>query len=384
MKALTIVFILSALTAFANPPDLKTLSPGDPAPDFNLKGVDGKMYTLAHFARGPVLVVMFNCNHCPTAQAIEQRFIKFVEDYRPKGVEILVISPNSPAGIRPAELGYSAYGDSYGDMVKHAKEQGFNFPYLYDGDTQSVAKAYGCLATPHVFIFDRDRKLQYKGRFDDSRYADAQLVKNHDAINVVDALLAGKPVPVPETRPHGCSTKWAYKADLVKKHAAKQASTPVDLDLVDTTSLGKLLHEHPRFRMVNLWATWCVPCVEEFPDLVAISRKFGMRDFEFMSISRDDPRHRAKAQKFLEAQGAAPEPKLAKVLKAEGRTTTHVLFDGTDEELAKIIDPEWPGPLPYTVLINPQGKVVYRQSNRIDRHAVTQAILKELGRFFQP
>jgi peroxiredoxin len=384
MKKLLALLILAAVPLFAAPKDVQTLKLGDPAPDFHLKGVDGKMHTLADYAKGPVLVVMFNCNHCPTAQAIEQRFITFTDTYRPKGVEIVVISPNSPAGIRPDELGYSQYGDSYEDMVKHAKEQGFNFPYLYDGETQSIAKAYGCLATPHMFVFDRERKLQYKGRFDDSRYTDISTIQHHDTINAVEALLAGKAVTVTETRPHGCSTKWANKADQVKQHAAKLATAPVEVEVVDTTALDKLIDAHPRFRMINLWATWCVPCVEEFPDLVAISQKFGLRDFEFMSISRDNPKDLEKVKNFLAKQGAAPESKLAKALAAEGRTSPHVLFTGTDDELAKLIDPEWPGPLPYTVLIDADGKIIYRHSNRIDAHEVTEAILKELGRFYQP
>ena len=95
-------------------------------------------------------------------------------------------------------------------MKIRAKDHKFAFPYLYDGDTQETAKAYGVLATPHVFIFDADRKLRYVGRFDDS---EVKTVKSHDAVNAVDALLEGKPVPVEKTRVFGCSTKWADKRD---------------------------------------------------------------------------------------------------------------------------------------------------------------------------
>jgi peroxiredoxin len=376
--------VIAAFGAPSGPDGLQTLELGNAAPDFELKGIDGKMHTLADYSAGKVLTIMFTCNHCPSAQAVEARFKKYVETYRPKGVEVVAISPNSPAGIRPDELGYSQYGDSYDDMVKHAEEQEFNFPYLYDGDTQSTAKAYGCLATPHVFIFDADRRLRYKGRFDDSRFVDESLIKTHDAIVATDALLNGEAVPVTITRPHGCSTKWAYKENLVKQHAAKLASTPVELASVDAAGLKHVLTSFPRFRMVNVWATWCAPCVQEFPDLAAVARKFGLRDFEFVSISLDQEKQTDKAKAFLAKQGVAPEPKLAAKLKAEKRTTTHFLFTGSSDELAAVLDPKMPGPIPHTILMNEKGEIVYRHNGIIDRHEVTGQILSHLGKYYAP
>ena len=376
--------ILATQAAPQRPEGFKTLAIGDAAPDFNLKGVDGKMHRLSDFKQGKILMVLFTCNHCPSAQALESRFKNYVSTYRPKGVEVVAISPNAPVGIRPDELGYSQYGDGYEDMVKHAKEQEFNFPYLYDGDSQEVAKAYGCLATPHVFLFDAERKLRYQGRFDDSRFAIIDTIKQHDAIVATEALLNGEEVPVTITRPHGCSTKWAFKADLVKAHAEKLAATPIDLEEIDGPGLKNLFNKYPRFRMVNVWATWCGPCVEEFPDLVAVARKFGLRDFEFVTLSLDKPGDAKKAKAFLEKQAAAPEPKLARVLEKEGRKTTHFLFTGSNDDLAAALDPEMPGPIPHTVLINPEGKIVYRHNGIIDRHTVTEKILSHLGKYYQP
>ncbi len=109
-------------------------------------------------------------------------------------------------------------------MKIRAKDHNFTYPYLYDGETQATAKAYGVLATPHVYIFDADRKLRYVGRFDD---AEVKAVKSHDAKNAVDALLAGKPVPVATTRVFGCSTKWAEKQADAKKSLAKWDAEPV-------------------------------------------------------------------------------------------------------------------------------------------------------------
>ncbi len=221
MRELTIaVLVLISATgaAVADPPGLKTLPIGADAPDFQLPGVDGKTYSLKDFAAAKVLVVIFTCNHCPTAQAYEGRIARLYADYRDKGVAVVAISPNDPAAVRLDELGYSDLGDSFEDMKIRAKDHNFTYPYLYDGETQATAKAYGVLATPHVYIFDAERKLRYVGRFDD---AEVKAVKSHDAKNAVEALLAGKPVPVATTRVFGCSTKWAEKQADARKSLAQ-------------------------------------------------------------------------------------------------------------------------------------------------------------------
>src|SRR3954463_11688010 len=228
---------LAAALAGGAPPGLKTLPIGSPAPDFRLPGVDGKTYSLKDFADAKVLVVIFNCNHCPTAQAYEARIAKLHEEMKDKGVAVVVVSPNDPAALRLDELGYTDVSDSFEDMKYRAKDHKFAYPYLYDGDTQEMSKAYGALATPHVFVFDADRKLRYNGRFDDS---DVKTVKSHDARNAVDALLAGKPVPVEKTKVFGCSTKWASKNDDVKKSLAKWDAEPVTLTGIDLTGIKKL------------------------------------------------------------------------------------------------------------------------------------------------
>src|SRR6476660_3939420 len=145
----------------------KTLAIGASAPGFKLPGTDGKTYSLASFKNANILVIVFTCNHCPTAQAYEDRIIQLAKDYSSKGVAVVAIMPNNPQAIRLDELGYTDLSDSFEEMKIRAKEKHFNFPYLYDGETQSVANAYGPVATPHVFIFDAERKLCYQGRIDD-------------------------------------------------------------------------------------------------------------------------------------------------------------------------------------------------------------------------
>jgi len=188
----------------AQPEGFHALALGDPAPDFDLVGIDEERYSLKAFADAKLLVVAFLSNHCPTSQAIEGRLKQFVTDFAPRGVRVVAINPNDPAALRPDELGYSKYNDSFPEMQRNAAEQKFNFPYLFDGETQKTALAYGCLATPHVFVFDAERKLRYQGRFDDSRFADPATVTAPDAHKAVEDLLAGRPVAVAETRPHGC------------------------------------------------------------------------------------------------------------------------------------------------------------------------------------
>ena len=179
------------------------------------------------FAPAKVLVVIFTCNHCPTAQAYEGRIARLQADYHDKGVAVVAISPNNPAAVRLDELGYTDLGDSFEDMKLRAKDHNYTYPYLYDGETQATAKAFGVLATPHVYIFDAARKLRYVGRFDDG---EVKAVKSHDAKNAVEALLADKPVPVATTRVFGCSTKWAEKEADAKKSLAKWNAEPVSLN----------------------------------------------------------------------------------------------------------------------------------------------------------
>jgi peroxiredoxin len=214
-------------TAHGAPSGFHTLQIGDAAPDFSLLGTDGHTYSLADFKDDDVLVVIFLSNHCPVSHAADTRFVPFVAGLKGKSVGVVAINPNSLEGLSVEELGYTKYSDSYDEMKLYAKERGFNFPYLYDGAHQVAAKAYGCLCTPHMFVFDRERHLRYAGRFDDSQIADPASVHATDGANAVEALLAGKPVPVQMTRPFGCSTKWQTKRNMVAEGNEAWKNLPV-------------------------------------------------------------------------------------------------------------------------------------------------------------
>ena len=368
-----------------HPPDLKTLKSGDAAPDFDLLGTDGKKHKLAEYTGGAALVVLFTSNHCPTSHSIERRLQKFYEEYKGKGVKLVAINPNHPDGLSKDELGYGEFGDSYAEMKPYAEKNRWTFDYLYDGDTQTVARAYGCLATPHVFVFDKNLKLRYQGRFDDSRFYDDSTVKSKDCQNAVDAILAGKPVALELTKPMGCSTKWREKKALHDAKHESWAKTPVTVEEIKAADIAKLrANPTNKYRLINVWATWCAPCKQEFPDLVAISRQFDMRDFELVTISLDKPSELPKAQAFLFQQAAGLSRKVEASVKKEGRTTNHYLFAGGGDDLAAVLDKEMPGPIPHTILVAPGGEIVWRHNGVLDRGAALTAILDKMNRFYSP
>jgi thiol-disulfide isomerase/thioredoxin len=206
-----VALFLVDVQLMSQPVDHPALPLGSPAPDFELPGVDGRTHALRDFAKAKVLVVIFTCNHCPTAQAYEERIKKLVAEYRPRGVAFVAINPNHAESVRLDELGYTDLDDTFASMKIRAKDRKFNFPYLDDGPTEAVTRKYGPVATPHVFIFDAARKLRFQGRIDDSERED--LVRSADTRNAIDALLAGKEPPVTETKVFGCSIKWGEKAE---------------------------------------------------------------------------------------------------------------------------------------------------------------------------
>lgn len=344
----------------------KPLDIGASAPDFKLPGVDDKTYSLADFKAAKVLVVLFTCNHCPTAQAYEQRILDLHKDFRDKGVALVAISPNDPTAVRLDELGYTEYNDDLASMKARAKDRGFAFPYLYDGETQQTSRAYGALATPHVFIFDDQRKLRYAGRIDDSEVKE---VKSHDARNAIDALLAGKPVPVEKTKVFGCSTKWKSKNQDAQKSIEKWNAEPVELSTLDDAALRKLAaNDSDKLRLVNVWATWCGPCVTELPHFVEINRMYRKRDFELITISADEPERKDRALKTL--------------TELHVSSKNYLYTGASKDKLVENLDPKWEGPLPHTLLIAPGGKVIYRHTGEINPLELKKAIVDHLGRTY--
>lgn len=371
---LCVLLLFTGLIAGANRStydDPVTLSIGSKAPSFSLPGVDGKMYSLASFSKAELLAIVFTCNHCPTAQAYEDRVIQLAKTYSAKGVAVVAISPNDPGAIRLDELGYTDVSDSFEEMKIRARVKKFPFPYLYDGKTQTASKAYGPIATPHIFIFDKERKLRYQGRIDNMEKP-SKTPGHLDAQNAIEALLKGTAVSVQTTKVFGCSVKWASKEEEGKKAQAQWAQEPVAIEMIDEAGIRDLLKNNTdKLRLINVWATWCGPCVREFADLVVINRMYRGRDFEFISISADDPLKKDKVLRFLKEKGAS---------------NTNYLFSIDDKyKLIEAIDPNWGGALPYTMLVEPGGKIVYGKQGAIDVLEMKKNIVDNplIGRFYK-
>jgi peroxiredoxin len=347
--------------------DVKPLEIGKPAPDFKLPGIDGKTYTLNSFKNANVLALVFICNHCPTAQAYEERIKQLVIDYESRGVKVVAVSPNDPEAVRLDELGYSDLNDSFEEMKIRAVDMKYNFVYLYDGDNQQMTKAYGAQATPHIFIFDKDRKLRYNGRIDNSEKPGT--ATQHDAKLAIEALLAGKEVPVKVTKTFGCSIKWSDKKDWVVRGLEDWAKENVALEDIDVQGILDLIaNSSENLRLINVWATWCGPCITEFPDFVTINRMYRGREFEFISISADKLDKKDRALAFLK--------------KTQASNKNYIFSDPDVYKLIEAIDKDWQGALPYTLLIAPGGKVLYRKQSVIDPLEIKRLIVDTLGRYY--
>jgi peroxiredoxin len=364
-------FIFILINAFTNVYffDHKTLEIGADAPDFSLKGVDGKSYSLASFKKAEVLVVVFTCNHCPTAQAYEDRLIKLTSDYAKKNVAVVAIMPNDPTCLRLDELDFSDIGDSYEEMKIRAKEKNFNFPYLYDGDKEIVSKAYGPVATPHVFVFNKERKLCYQGRVDDME-SPFKTPKNYDARNAIDAVLNNQEVFVKTTKVFGCSVKWSEKKDLVEQVRQSWAKEPVNLEIIESDSLRNMIkNTSDKLRLIHFWTPESPACAKEFREFVTINRMYRDRDFEFISVCINNPDNKENVLGFLKTEQASNSNY---ILDKEGKS-------GWQKQAV----PAWNGILPYTLLVEPGGKIVYANEGIIDPPKLKWIIVNNhlIGRF---
>jgi thiol-disulfide isomerase/thioredoxin len=374
----TAALVFSATAA--EKPQVKTLEIGAQAPDFSLEGTDGKTYTLNSFKDAKYLVAVFTCNHCPDAIAARGKINQFAKDYKDKGVEVVAISSASPQGVQIWENAYSKYDDDFEAMKKVSAEYELVHPYLYDGEApQKTSLAYGAVATPHVFIFGPERKLQYQGNFDDGK-RDPGPAKTKNAINAIEELLAGKPVTTKTSRVFGCSTKWYWKKDLVTNYEKQWEAKPVSVASIDT-ELAKTLakNDTAKMRLINLWSTTCGPCVAEFPMLIETYQRHSLRPFELITISIDEKEDAKKVSDFVKEQHLPLTRWTAKTLKKEGRETNNFHYQGEDHEaFAQAIDPKWQGPIPHTVLIAPGGEIVWRHTGALEEQELRNVLIEQM------
>jgi peroxiredoxin len=359
-KVFAVLFLaLGAASAEVHP----ILAIGSPAPDFSLPGVDGQVHKLSDYASSPILVIVFTCNHCPIAQMYEKRIQQLASDYKSKGVAVVAIQGNDPQAIRIDELDSSDVSDTLPEMKIRVQWKHLTYPYLYDGETQSVTRAYGPQATPHVFVFDQSRHLRYEGRMDNSYRM--ELAKTQDARNAIDALLAHKEVAVKHTGVFGCSTKWKEKAADREAALQKIDQQPVSVGMISKSELTKLRgNPDHQMMLVDFWATWCGSCIVEFADLQNTLRMYGARDYSVVTVAANMPDEKAGVLRFLQKQHA---------------TSKNYLFDSQDTAaLQTAFDPKWDSAVPYTILLSGDGKVLYKQLGSADMLELKRIILANL------
>ncbi len=341
---------------------------GSPAPDFALPGVDGRTHRLADYASAKVLAVVFESNHCPMSILYEERIRKIHADYRGKGVALVAINPNNPGAVRLDEQGYTDVSDSLEEMKIRSAFRKRQWPFLYDGETQAVAAKFGAVATPHIFVFDQARRLQYQGRIDDNVRPD--LVKSHDARNAIDALLAGKPVPVANTGAFGCATKWLTKATGVEQEKARIAAEPVTLEATTAEQLKAIrANATGKHLLVNFWSTGCAACTAQFNGLQTTFRMYRARSgkyqhLQLVTVSTDAPADREKVLAFLRKEQASSQ---------------NFQLSAVDR---KALQADWGAAVnpatSFTVVIAPDGKVVYQHAGKLDILTLRRAILASM------
>ena len=203
---LAIMFVWSSAFALDNKEDM---------PPFRLPGVDGRIYDSTEFEKSELLAIVFLSNHCPTSQIFQHRIIRLTNEYRNKGLAVIAISPNDPEAILPDELSHSVLGDTLPEMALRARELQYPFPYLYDGKTQEVAKAFGVKVTPHAFLFDKKRKLRYSGRIGDPKNPERE---DREELRIsINSLIQGIEPKVVRGLAFGNSIKWIKDRIIAEK-----------------------------------------------------------------------------------------------------------------------------------------------------------------------
>jgi len=310
---------------------------GKPAPDFSLPDVNGKTHSLREF-RGKATVLVFTSTQCSITNAYTDRLKSIVSDYSPKGVSLIAVNSNSDEAV---------------DQIRdHMQKNGVGWNVLKDQGGK-VAGLYGAERTPEAFIIDSEGVIRYHGRIDDS--FEAARVKRNDLRVALDELLSSRAVSVAETKAFGCQIK---REQSTASDSSVSLLKPAELSKLKDDAKGKVL-------VVNFWATWCGPCVAEFPEFVALDEKYRSSGVNVIGISADEVADlQSKVVPF--------------VRDAKARFPVYVQDVEDPQEMIDRVAKEWSGALPATFVFDRQGTLVYKRLGIIDRDELVGQIQKAL------
>ncbi len=350
----------SGLWALAQDRNPQPLAVGAAAPEFALPGVDGKTWALKDFADRKVLLVLFDTVHCPTSQNYTARIKKLHDDFRDRSVGFVVISPNHPKSVRLDELGYTDLDDSFEAMKLRARDKDYRFPFCFDGEPNVVSQAYGPRATPHAFLFDAERKLRYQGGIDDSEWEDR--VKVQHLRNSLEALLAGKPVPVETTRAFGCSTKWPNKLAETLAYNERISKEPVAVEPAEAAAVRELRrNESGKVRLIHVWSA---ADASQVPGLVVVNHMYRRRNFAFATVAIGNPEEKDSVLAALRKPGPAA-------------SNRNLLVAGKDQ-VREALEAGWDGALPFTLAVSASNEVLYKKAGAVDDLELKRAIVRNL------
>ncbi|MEO6726691.1 MAG: redoxin domain-containing protein [Blastocatellia bacterium] len=346
--ALTVTFALLAMpNAQTRTNAGATLAIGVAAPEFELKDLSGKSRALKSY-RGKPVVITFISARCPISKMYQDRIRAVADDYAKQGVAFLAINANAD--------------ESIAEVRTHAAQNNLSFTILKD-NRNVVADAYAAERTPTVYVVDKDGVLRYQGRIDNSQ--NVRLVKRNDLRAALDELLAGKAISQPETKAMGCVIKRMSQSQTAKATTAIKMPDP-NVSLLKPAAFPNLVKQSAgKVLIVNFWATWCGPCVAEFPEFVKLDQTYRDKGVRFVHISADDSTDlKSKVIPFLKEQKAQSD---------------QFLQDTDDpQEMIDIVFKEWSGALPATFVYDKMGKMVFHQFGIVDRNQMIELIEKTL------
>ena len=342
---------------------------GAAAPEFELNDLSGQSHSLKSY-RGKPTIVAFVSARCPISNLYKDRIKAIADDYTKRGVNFVGINSNADETI---------------DEVRaHAEENKLGFTILKD-EGNVVADAYAAERTPKVYVIDGEGVLRYRGRIDNSQ--NIRLVKQNDLRAALDELLAGKPVTVADTQAMGCIIKRVQ--DLAQSKTAKPApgkatqpatakpaankpsttasSAAVNVALLKPAAFADMIKKSAgKVTIVNFWATWCGPCVAEFPEFVKLDDEYRAKGgVRFVHITADD--------------STDLKTKVIPFLKKQQSHADQFLQDTEDpQEMIDAVFKEWSGVLPATFVYDKTGKMVFHRLGIIDRDVLISEIEKAL------